>query len=273
MSPAWRPGPAGRQFDETRRRHRGWPRVLAEGDSWFAHPIQWNILYHLSAMGGYAIRRLAHIGDELGDMVRESPDHEPQYLKQLRRFDRRPFELLLFSGGGNDLLGDPLPDLLRHRSEVPRGWRGLLRRDALDAEIARIRRAYQRVILRTLALRPACQILVHGYDYPFPRRKGATLFWGRVTLTGPWILPVMRDEKGIEDASDREKLAKELIDAFNGMLRDLDRQHAHFHHVDLRGTLPSVRQWDDEIHPKSAGFKKMAKTFRARMAALVPPGQ
>jgi hypothetical protein len=33
--------------------------VLAQGDSWFAHPIQWNILFHLSAMGGYAIRRVA----------------------------------------------------------------------------------------------------------------------------------------------------------------------------------------------------------------------
>jgi hypothetical protein len=259
----WRPRPPGRQFDDDRRAHRDWPLVLAEGDSWFAHPIQWNILYHLSARGGYAIRRLASIGDELHDMVREAPDQKPQFIRQLER--RIRWDLLLASGGGNDLLGDPLPDILRHRSEVSRGWRGLIDDDVVESVLGRIRRSYQRILFRSAQLRPECQVLAHGYDYPYPRDKGATIFWGRVTVTGPWMHPVMVREKGIHDKETQQKIVAELVDRLNRMLRELAAEHERFHYVDLRGTLTSVRQWDDEIHPKGAGFRKMAGKFRVAM--------
>ena len=36
--------------------------MIGEGDSWFSHPTEWNILYHLSAGGGYAIAREAALG-------------------------------------------------------------------------------------------------------------------------------------------------------------------------------------------------------------------
>lgn len=241
--------------------------VLAEGDSWFAHPTEWNILYHLSDQGGYSIRRLASIGHTLRDMVREAPGRVPQFVRQLER--PVPWELMLFSGGGNDLLGDRLPDMLRHRREVSRGWRGLIRDEVVDAELASIRRAYERVILRTTERRPECEILAHGYDHPHPRDRGAALFWGRLTVTGPWMHPVMAGEKGIRDGETRYKLARELIDRLNRTLRELSKSHARFHHVDLRGTLSSVRQWKDEIHPKSAGFRRMARTFRRAMDAVI----
>ncbi len=265
MAPAspWRPRPAGRQFDDTRRAHPDWPLVVAEGDSWFSHPVEWNILFHLSDLGGYAIRRLASSGDELRDMVREAPDHVPQFIRQLRRPIR--WDLLLVSGGGNDLLGARLPEMLRHRSEVARGWRGLLREDVVEAELASIRRAYERILYRTAQIRPGLPILAHGYDHPFVRPVGATLFWGRVTVVGPWMHPVMVGEKGITDADTRDRLARELVDRFNAMLRELDQRHPQFHHLDLRGMLPDVRQWADEIHPKSAGFRRMALRFRDAM--------
>jgi hypothetical protein len=259
----WRPRPPGRQFDDTRRANPGWPLVIGEGDSWFSHPLQWNILFQLSAMGGYAIRRLASNGDEFADMVRGAPDHKPQFVRPPER--RLPWRLLLLSGGGNDLLGDPLPHLLRHRAEVARGWRGLVREAALDAEIEKLRRSYRRVIFRTAQLKPGCEILAHGYDYPYPRNKGAELFWGRITVSGPWMYPVMVTEKGITDAEQRFKVAALVIDRLNRMLRELDRAHPQFHHVDLRGTLTSVRQWDDEIHPKAPGFRKAARKFRVVM--------
>lgn len=263
----WRPRPPGRQFTDTRRDHPLWPCVLAEGDSWFSHPVEWNILFHLSAMGGYAIRRISSSGDELRDMVREAPDHEPEFIRQLRR--PVPWELLLFSGGGNDLLGDPLPDLVRHRSEVSRGWRGLIRDAAVDAAVEAIRRAWLRVIFRTAQIRPGLPILVHGYDYPFPDNRAATLFWGRVTAAGPWLFPILHGEKAITDPDERYKICAELVDRYNHMLRDLAAEHPTFHHLNLRGTLPAAHQWDDEIHPKSDGFKQMAQAFREAMDRLL----
>ena len=263
----WRPRPPGRQFDDTRRANPHWPLVVAEGDSWFSHPTEWNILWHLSAMGGYSIRRLASTGDELLDMVREAPDHKPQYIRQLER--RLDWKLLLFSGGGNDLLGKRLPYLLRHRDEVSQGWRGLIIDEEVDAILRTLRRAYQRIIYRTAQLEPDCHILAHGYDYPFPRDKGAEFFWGALTVSGPWMYPIMAGEKGITDADTRYKIAKELVDRFNRMLRTLASEHERFHYVNLRGMLPTVQQWEDEIHPKSAGMRRMALEFKAVMDRVV----
>lgn len=264
---AWRPGPPGRQFDDDRRRHPLWPLVLGEGDSWFSHPIQWNILWHLSARGGYAIRRIARSGDEMRAMVLETPGHRPQFVKQLSR--PFPWRILLWSGGGNDLLGAPLTRILRQRSEVARGWRGLIRDSVVAAELARIRHYYQRVLFRTAQVRPGCQVVAHGYDHPYPRNKGVGLFWGHLPVVGPWIHPVMVEEKGITDPDTQHRIASELVDRFNDLLAELAAAHPQLHHVDLRGTLTSVAQWDDEIHPRSAGFKKMAARFRAVMDGLV----
>jgi hypothetical protein len=161
--------------------------------------------------------------------------------------------------------GGTFPSFLRHRDEVPRGWRGLILDDDLKAVLRTLRRAYEAVIYRTAQLQPQCHILVHGYDYPFPRDKGAEFFWGSISVAGPWMYPVMAQQKGITDLDTRYKIAKELVDRFNVMLRTLASEHDRFHYVNLRGMLPSVRQWRDEIHPRSAGSRRMALEFRAVM--------
>lgn len=265
---AWRPRPPGRQFDDARRAHPDWPRVLGEGDSWFSHPLEWNILYHLSAGGGYAIRRIATTGAEMRDRVFGTPAHPPHFVRQLRRRGVG-FELLLWSGGGNDLLGEPLTRMLRRRAEVPRGWRGLIRDGVVASELDRIRGYYERVIFLTARVRPGCEILAHGYDHPIPRDRGAELFWGHLHVAGPWMHPVLVREKGIRDPEVQRRIAAELVDRFNDVLAGLAAVHPHFHHVDLRGTLRGVRDWSDEIHPTSAGFRRMALRFRERMDALV----
>ena len=54
---------------DARRKNPFWPLVLAEGDSWFSHPIQKNIVAQLVASGVYAILDVAFIGDTLREMV------------------------------------------------------------------------------------------------------------------------------------------------------------------------------------------------------------
>lgn len=261
----YRPRPPAREFEEICRDHPDWPQVLAEGDSWFAHPIQWNILFHLLDGGGYAIRRLASIGDELADMIRDV-DHQPEYLRLLER-KRFHFGAVLFSGGGNDLLGSPLPSLLRNRAEVG-SWRDVIDEIVLKGELEKLRTAYRKVIDRIQTARPGCHLLAHGYDRPYPRNKGTTLFWGRITVAGPWMHHVMND-KGLVDPVERHDVCGVLIDRLNDeVLAPLANDHAQFHHIDLRGTLQSVGEWDDEIHPKSAGFKRMAARFRVVLDGL-----
>lgn len=265
--PPHRPRTPARDFEETRRRFPYWPAVLAEGDSWFSHPLRFNVLFQLGRIGGYAVRRIAASGDTLADMVRELPDRPPQYLRFLRR-RRLDLRALLWSAGGNDLLGAPLPFMLRERRAARRP-EDLLVETVVAGELAKIRTAYERVLERTATLRAGLPVLAHGYDVPFPRDEGATLFWGRVTVGGPWLQPVMR-ARGIDDPAEQRALARILVDRLNDqVLAPLAREHARFHHVDLRGLLPRPSDWEDEIHPTDAGFRRVALRIKERLDAVV----
>jgi lysophospholipase L1-like esterase len=262
----YRPRTPAKDFEQTRRRYPGWPQVLAEGDSWFAHPTQWNILYQLQNLGGYTIRRLASIGALLTDMVRESDHHTPQYVRQLDRKHLR-WQYLLFSAGGNDLLGANLDSLLRDRCSVSR-WEDVLNEEVVLGELEKLRGALRQILSRMQELRPGCKLLVHGYDYPFPRDKGANLFWGTLTVTGPWVRPRMI-AKHIIDKSEQRAIVAALIDRYNDeVLQPLHAAENDFEHINLRGMLPSIQQWDDEIHPKSTGFRRIAEKFKDRLDAL-----
>jgi len=262
----YRPRTPAKDFEETRRRHPQWPHVLAEGDSWFAHPTQWNILYQLQALGGYTIRRISSIGGLLTDMVRESDQHTPQYVRQLRRKHLR-WRYLLFSGGGNDLLGANLDSLLRDRRDVSR-WEDVIKEEVMLGEFEKLRSALRLILLRMQELTPGCKLLVHGYDYAFPRDKGATFFWGNLTVTGPWVRPRMV-ARHVTDKGEQRAIVATLIDRYNDeVLQPLHAAENDFEHVDLRGMLPSLQQWDDEIHPKSAGFRRIAERFKQRLDTL-----
>ncbi len=250
-------------FERVRARRPMWPLVLAEGDSWFDHPLLRNILYQLHGRGGFAIRRIARIGDTLHNMVREVGGC-PEYVRRLAS-RRTPYKLMLVSAGGNDILGEKLEDLLQ---ETPPDAdpRRAINRDAWGMVLYRVREDYQRLIARTLETRADCQIIAHGYDYPFPRDEGATIFWK--TVTGPWLQPVM-NSKGIEHPPKQREIIKLLIDDLHDkVLRPLHDEVPAFHLVDLRNTLRSKKDWDDEIHPTSDGFRKLAAKIRKRMVKV-----
>ncbi len=262
----YRPRTPAKDFEETLSRYPHWPLILAEGDSWFAHPKQWNILYQLQDLGGYAIRRLASIGVSLTDMIRESDDRTPQYVHQLDR-KRFRWRYLLFSGGANDLLGANLDYLLRDRRDVSR-WEDVIKEEVVLGEFEKLRSALRQILTRMQEFRPGCKLLVHGYDYAFPRDKGATLFWGKLTVAGPWIRPRMV-ARHVTDKAEQRAIITALIDRYNDdVLRPLHAAESDFEHIDLRGMLPSVQQWEDEIHPRSGGFRRFAEQFKQRLDVL-----
>lgn len=250
-------------FEAVRRKRPHWPLVLAEGDSWFAHPLLTNILYHLHDGGGFAIRRIARIGDTLRSIVREVSGR-PEYVRRLSS-RRTPYALLLVSAGGNDILGENLEDIVRETaSDAPA--RAAIDPDAWGMVLYRVREDYQRLIRRTLETRPSCQILAHGYDYPFPRDEGATIFWK--TVSGPWIQPVM-ESKGVLDPRKQRDIVAILLDDFHDkVLKPLQDEIPAFHRVDLRRTLRSQSDWNDEIHPSADGFRMLAEKIRGVMQQL-----
>ena len=94
-------------FQELVDENPGDTKILAEGDSWFAYPRRFlifvkdaNIIDHLAEKPNLIILNSSKNGDEAAEMV--SGDQKRAYLKRISKMD---FNLVLFSGGGNDIVG------------------------------------------------------------------------------------------------------------------------------------------------------------------------
>ena len=83
--------------------------------------------------------------------------------------------------------------------------------------------------------------------------------------------PVRQHDGKLRVEQVRVDIARELIFAFDRMLEKLNKLK-NFHHVRLLGTLTSAKgYWDNEIHPKPRGFRKLSKHYEPvlkKLAAL-----
>ena len=79
----------------------------------------------------------------------------------------------------------------------------------------------------------------------------------------------IRKGKNIKLKGEQKKIAKWLICQFNEMLKDLESKTDKFVYVKTPGTL-TEKDWGDEIHPTSKGFKKIANKFKPKLKQLFP---
>jgi hypothetical protein len=130
--------------------------ILAEGDSWFAYPAKSLVgkpphqIYRISdwARGKANFYSMSSNGDEAVDMVSGKQKH--QLIDHLRWHEkaknRKPLDLLLFSGGGNDIVGSN--DFERFIRPFQSGFtpRECLRIRRLGRKIKQIGLAYQELL-------------------------------------------------------------------------------------------------------------------------------
>lgn len=228
--------------------------VLAEGDSWFDYPIPFTgggIIDHLSDLYDLPILNLAHYGDETRQMMS---------LKQRTRLERIldprqsgvTWEALLFSGGGNDFVGDQFCLWLNHRKPNST-WQDALRTDRIDQVTGLVENSYRELLDLRDRLAPQCKVFVHGYDFPFPSDEG-------VCGVGPWLRPSLIYRKWI-DESDQAAIAQRLLEGFGDLMQRLEQEHAGtFIYVRTHRVLDRS-MWSNEIHPSRAGFKELAAKF------------
>ncbi|GAB2862789.1 hypothetical protein GCM10027277_34230 [Pseudoduganella ginsengisoli] len=239
--------------------------ALAIGDSWFWYPntnlLETLVRHKRTSVDHANVRLVGYLGAQLQDYVGAG-----RYAGQVRHWlspNFNDFSEFYISGAGNDAVDYQLalkPDCTGAASAAdcldPQGADELLRRvsEALGALIHNIRWAYR----DDDVTRP---IFVHGYDYPTPDNRGFKL--GPVQ-TGPWLAKAMNARNVPQDMPLRCGIMRILIDRLNvEALAPFDVPGNEVHYIDSRGTLrhypdPAYKSdWTNELHPTSAGFKRI----------------
>lgn len=246
-----------RNFAAVVRRHPEWPRIVSEGDSWFSFPFpeRGNLIDVLErSMRRAALLRLERSGDSMAAML--SPRAKSRLGYRLGHYR---VDLLLFSGGGNDVVG------ARSFATLLAPGAGLVDA-AVEERLDRIEERYLELVALRDAFRRECTIVAHGYDYPIPADRGVRQLGLR--LTRPWMHPALV-EGGILEPAAQRAIARELIDRFHARLESVAARCPRFVAIDLRGTLGPA-DWGDEIHPTRAGFAKLGRRLERVVRELAP---
>jgi hypothetical protein len=244
-------------------------RILAEGDSWFAYPIPLGkgdgVIVQLQKLLGYSINNMANAGDAVSKMLGLADRQE--IISRLSDGSIR-YDAMLFSGGGDDLVGDQLITWLKNRGPVPPPAQ-MLYDEAVDAGISLLEAEYKELIGIRDQYSPGTIIFVNTYDFPKVTGKGVCGY-------GPWLKPSLDyayQQMGVSSPSQAQEdlVVKELLERFGKMLQKIASDPTlKFIAVPTQGTLNPNTDWQNEIHPTQDGFIKIAKKFQTALKAAFP---
>lgn len=241
-------------------------QLFAEGDSWFDYPVPFfggGIIPRLEDRLGVPILNLAKAGDEVRFML--GVEERRVLEKQLRDGCPAggPWDVLLFSGGGNDIVDNPMALWVKDfQSGVPPAK--LIHQPRFDAALELIRAGYEDLITLRDTLSPSTHLVFHAYDYAIPDGRG-------ICHHGPWLKPTFEVRKFPWNSSVAFEVVKEMLKQFAAVLRTIEINHKDVTVINGQGTLiPNPSSWHNELHPSKEGFKKFADIFHQKLKALFP---
>jgi hypothetical protein len=228
--------------------------IVSEGDSWFQHPLVYDVIDHLSKV--YAIRCVAAAADTLANYFSGDKTRGDYYLDVLS--ETKP-AFFLISGGGNDILGSQFREfLIDHPYE--KGLRGSTNgkdflKETFGFQISKLMDIYASMFGLLQTQFPHMKTIVHGYDYPVHLDYPDKGWLGRYMI-----------EKGIAEPADRRTLINYIMDEFNTQLGQVVQRFPEtVHYLDLRNTIlykhGEIDQWYDEIHPNIDGFQSVGLKY------------
>jgi hypothetical protein len=271
---------AVRSSDTFRELTKAYPhlkRVLAEGDSWFAYPPKFLLFGGASNVvdclkedygGHFLLDDLSSNGDEAVAML--AGDSK---LGMLRRLNEEHFHILLFSGGGNDIVGRYDFDYFLLPKTADNTWQDCINRHRFERRLQQIQLAYADLVELTAqySANPDIRIVTHTYDLAIPSKKGATFLGGLLQVDGgrSWMYPFLMD-KGITDPKDQQAIVHHMLTEFKTALQQVAADSRGLLMViDTHGTV-AKNEWLNEIHPNSQGFRKVAeKIYREGIEPLL----
>ena len=235
------------------------PKIIAFGDSWFDYPkillTHGGLIDHLQTVSGLTIHNYAHAGD--ATLATMGLAKSKQLEAVLPGAD-----ILLFSGGGDDIAGDQFCIWLNQNTDGDTGkainWNRLGK--MLDLVIANLEDLTD--IRDRLA--PQCWIVTHSYDFPTAEMMGNGVLFG---FLGPWLKPGL-DWCGWTEVDEQVEIVKMVLTEFNHRLAAFAAQNKNHIHVNTQGTL-SAADWDNEIHANDAGWTKLAQVMNLALLPLL----
>jgi hypothetical protein len=242
------------RFHHFAQGHEGTPKYLfAEGDSWFNYPLGHAVISQLDSLIQTPIANFAWPGAETRQLLGV---HEREEIeKRLRDGPERgkKWDVLLFSGGGDDIVGDQMVLFLTRGAYNPQ-HPGAVLNARFNEVLDLVMDAYTDLIGLRDALSPQTLIVGHVYDYAWASGKGAC--W-----VGPWLRPSL-DYAGVPRGVDQHKVMGAMLDRFDARLQAVAKGK-NFLVVPTHDTLHAESEWANELHPKDPGFLAIARKFQA----------
>lgn len=239
-------------------------QIFAEGDSWFDYPVPFfggGIIPRLEDRIGVPILNLGKAGDEVRYML--GVEERKILTRHLRDGCPAggPWDVLLFSGGGNDIVDNPMALWIKDwNPAIPAV--NHIHQARFDSALALVRAGYEDLIAMRDTLSPSTHLVFQGYDFAIPDGRG-------FCHLGPWLKPTF-DLRKFPTQSARAEVVKAMLQQFAVMLTSLTT-NPKVTFINGQGTLvPQSSSWHNELHPSRAGFGKFADLFHQELKNLFP---
>jgi hypothetical protein len=233
--------------------------LFAEGDSWFNYPLGHAVISQLQGLIHTPIANFAWPGAETRQLLAL---HERKEIEKRLRDGPEPgkkWDVLLFSGGGDDIVGDQMV-LFLDRYDPTKPPEAVLN-NRFEEVLDLVMGAYQDLVSLRNALSRQTLIVGHVYDYAWATGEGAC--W-----VGPWLRPSL-DYVGVPREDAQHAVMTAMLKRFETRLRAVATAAGNFLIVPTPGTLHTKEEWANELHPKDLGFGLIAQKFRDALQHLL----
>ena len=239
------------------------PIMVAEGDSWFEHPLYPDLLDW--AGKDFAVLSLAKAGDTWSDMIDQDSQPPKRYsdgslmglVHVVTEEDTslRPPKTILLSAGGNDLIGQIVQCV--HPYDPRRNEDDYINHAEFDKVLGQVMSDYRTKSAELIRMGKI--VLVHSYDYPNPQDDGQ------------FIGHPLKKYRNIPGVGLMRRIVNQMIDIFSNELSILARSsNDKIHFINLRETIgtrdilngPDQRLWSDEMHGNQLGYELLWKRLR-----------